>query len=176
MHMTIRELQRQNPSKRLNKQILNWTLFNLLSALTFLHDEAKVVHTGGFVIALYLGHYIDCFTTDINPSNIMLSIDDKSLILEFERAEVDEPSPTKVIDETRTIYGSRKLGLPKDSLWGQPVLCDFGEARIGQTHKGLIQPEIYRAPEVLFNMEWNCSVDIWNAAVLVNFPITGNHC
>lgn len=48
MHMTIRELQCQNPSKRLNKQILNWTLFNLLSALSFLHDEAKVVHTGGF--------------------------------------------------------------------------------------------------------------------------------
>lgn len=105
----------------------------------------------------------------------MLSIDDKSLLLEFERAEVEEPSPTKVIDETRTIYGSRKLGLPKDSLWGQPVLCDFGEARIGQTHKGLIQPELYRAPEVLFNMEWNCSVDIWNVAVLVSFPIPGNH-
>lgn len=105
----------------------------------------------------------------------MLSIDDESLLPEFERAEAEEPSPTKVIDETRTIYGSRKLGLPKDSLWGQPVLCDFGEARIGQTHKGLIQPELYRAPEVLFNMEWNYSVDIWNVAVLVSFPISGNY-
>lgn len=90
----------------------------------------------------------------------MLSIDDESLLPEFEQAEVEEPSPTKVIGETRTIYGSRKLGLPRNSLWGQPVLCDFGEARIGQTHKGLIQPELYRAPEVLFNMEWSYSVDI----------------
>ncbi|RMX98209.1 hypothetical protein D0868_10218 [Hortaea werneckii] len=48
MQMTIAELQRQNPSKRLNKELLNWTLFNLLSALSFLHDEANVVHTGEF--------------------------------------------------------------------------------------------------------------------------------
>jgi serine/threonine protein kinase len=98
----------------------------------------------------------------------MLTIGDESLLEEFERAEVENPSPTKVIDNVRTIYGSRKLGMPKDSLWGQPVLCDFGEARIGRSHKGLIQPELYRAPEVLFNMEWSSSVDIWNVAVLVS--------
>ena len=101
----------------------------------------------------------------------MLSIDDESLLPEFEQEEFEQPSPTKVIDETRTIYGSRKLGLPKNSLWGQPVLCDFGEARIGETHKGLIQPELYRAPEVLFNMEWNYSADLWNVATLVSLPI-----
>ena len=48
MHMTIAELQCQNPLKRLNKELLNWTLFNLLTALSFLHDEAHVVHTGEF--------------------------------------------------------------------------------------------------------------------------------
>lgn len=106
----------------------------------------------------------------------MLSIDDESLLPEFEQAEAEQPSPTKIIDETRTIYGSRKLGLPKNSLWGQPVLCDFGEARIGQSHKGPIQPEVYRAPEVLFNIEWGCSVDIWNVAVLVSLLSTGSIC
>jgi hypothetical protein len=35
-----------NQSHRLNEQLLKWTLFNLLNALSFLHDEAKVVHTG----------------------------------------------------------------------------------------------------------------------------------
>lgn len=100
----------------------------------------------------------------------MLTIDDESLLLEYEQTEIEDPSPAKVIDETRTIYGSRKLGLPKNALWGQPVLCDFGEARIGNFHKGLIQPELYRAPEVLFDMGWNCSVDIWNVAVLVGIP------
>ncbi|KAI1111649.1 non-specific serine/threonine protein kinase [Nemania sp. NC0429] len=131
MHMTIQELQRQNVSKRLNKQLLNWTLFNLLSALSFLHDELNLIHT------------------DINPSNIMLTVDDESLLSDFEQAEIEEPSPTEAIDTTRTIYGSRKLGLPKNLLWGRPVLCDFGEAQIGQTHRGLIQPDLYRAPEMV---------------------------
>lgn len=46
MHMTIRELQHLNSSHQLNEQILKWTLFNVLSALSFLHEEANVVHTG----------------------------------------------------------------------------------------------------------------------------------
>jgi serine/threonine protein kinase len=100
----------------------------------------------------------------------MLTIDDKSLLSDFEKAEQEDPSPRKVINNTRTIYGSRKLGLPKGIEWGQPVLCDFGEARIGDVHKGLIQPELYRAPEVLFGMEWGPSVDIWNVAVMVRGP------
>ncbi|OAG39067.1 hypothetical protein AYO21_06787 [Fonsecaea monophora] len=149
MHMTVQELQRKNPSRRLNEQILKWTLVNLFRALSFLHDEAKVTHT------------------DINPSNIMLTIGDKSLLSDFENEEIEDPSPTKVIDDVRTIYGSRQLGLPKTDLWGQPVLCDFGESRIGEFHRGLIQPELYRAPEVLFNMAWNSNVDIWNVAVLI---------
>ncbi|EUC50082.1 hypothetical protein COCMIDRAFT_83008 [Bipolaris oryzae ATCC 44560] len=149
MHMTIRELQYLNRSHRLNEQLLKWTLSNLLNALSFLRDEAKVVHT------------------DISPSNIMLTVDDESLLGDFEKAETNEPSPTKVINDIRIIYGSRKLGLPRDTLWGQPVLCDFGEARIGESHRGLIQPELYRAPEVLFDMKWSSSVDIWNVAVLI---------
>jgi serine/threonine protein kinase len=98
----------------------------------------------------------------------MLTIDDMSLLEDFEKAEIDDPSPTKIIDHVRTIYASRKFGLPQGILWGQPVLCDFGEARIGKSHKGLIQPELYRAPEVLFEMDWSSSVDIWTVGVLVS--------
>lgn len=72
----------------------------------------------------------------------MLTVDDESILNNFEKAEAENPSPTKIIDDVRII-----------SLWGQPVLCDFGEARIGECHRGLIQPELYRAPEVLFGME-----------------------
>jgi serine/threonine protein kinase len=114
--------------------------------------------------------------SDINASNIMLTVDDKSILDNFEKAEAENPSPTKVIDDVRIIYGSRKLGLPTDSLWGQPVLCDFGEARIGESHRGLIQPELYRAPEVLFGMEWSSSADIWNVAVLVSTSASMNSC
>lgn len=47
------------------------------------------------------------------------------------------------------------------------VTC--GEARIGRTQQSgpLIQPHIYRAPEIIFEMPWGSAVDIWNMACLV---------
>ena len=89
---------------------------------------------------------------DINSENIMLTVNDDTILENFEKAEAEDPSPSKVIDDTRTIYSSRKLPRPTGDLWGRPVLCDFGEARIGDSHSGFIQPELYRAPEVLFEM------------------------
>jgi serine/threonine-protein kinase SRPK3 len=77
-------------------------------------------------------------------------------------------APKKVVNNICTIYSSHTLGLPKDALWGEPILCDFGEARIGKHHKGLVQLELYRAPEVLFDMEWGSSVDIWSVAAMVS--------
>lgn len=105
---------------------------------------------------------------DINPANIMLTVADETILEDFEKAEAENPSPSKVIDDTRTIYRSRKLRLPTGALWGQLVLCDFGEARIGESHSGLIQPELYRAPEILFEMEWGSKMDIWSVAALVS--------
>jgi serine/threonine protein kinase len=105
---------------------------------------------------------------DINPANIMLTVADETILEDFEKAEAEDPSPSKVIDDTRTIYRSRKIRLPTGDLWGQPVLCDFGEARIGSSHSGLVQPELYRAPEILFEMEWGSKVDIWSVATLVS--------
>jgi len=149
MHMTIRQLQYHNPAHKLDVPLLKCTLANLLKTLSFLHDEAKVVHT------------------DINPGNIMLTVDDDTILENFEKAEAENPSPSKVTDDTRTIYSSRELPHPTGGLWGQPVLCDFGEARIGDSHSGLIQPELYRAPEIIFEMEWGSKVDIWSVATLV---------
>jgi serine/threonine protein kinase len=48
-----------------------------------------------------------------------------------------------------------------------PLLSDFGEARLGDVHDGLIQPDIYRAPEVILGMSWTSKVDIWNVGALV---------
>ncbi|KAJ5249185.1 protein kinase domain protein [Penicillium chermesinum] len=125
------------------------TLVCLLHALDFLHSEANVVHT------------------DIKASNIMLSIEDEAILAEFEKDEKGNPSPRKVVDCNRTIYSSRKLPWPSNSPWGQPVLCDLGAARIGVSHKGNIQPEIYKAPEVHFDMPWSSSADIWNVGVMI---------
>ncbi|PKY03384.1 kinase domain protein [Aspergillus campestris IBT 28561] len=104
---------------------------------------------------------------NIKASNIMLSIDDETILSNFERTEAEHPSPRKTVDANRTIYVSRKLPSPKRDRWGQPVLCDLGEARIGKLHRGDIQPNIYKAPEVLFDMPWSFSADIWIVGVMI---------
>jgi serine/threonine-protein kinase SRPK3 len=98
----------------------------------------------------------------------MLTVADESVLESVESAEAENRLPKKVVDNIRTIYSSHSLGLPKDALWDEPVLCDFEQARIGKHHKGLVQPELYRAPEVLFDLEWGSSVDIWSVAAMVS--------
>lgn len=104
-------------------------------------------------------------TADIQEKNILLGIEDESILTKFENDELANPSPRK-IDGDRVIYRSRNLDLPKTH--GRPVLCDFGEARFGSSsyHED-IQPYLYRAPEVLLRMSWNSKVDIWNVGVVV---------
>jgi serine/threonine protein kinase len=99
----------------------------------------------------------------------MLSVEDESMFASFEKEEEEDPSPRKVIDETRSIYQSRTLPKPKNGRWGLPVLCDFGEARIGNIQETgpFVQPHIYRSPEIVFEMPWGSPVDIWNVAALV---------
>lgn len=100
----------------------------------------------------------------------MLSVEDESMFESFEKEEEEDPSPRKAIDETRSIYLSRSLPKPKNGRWGLPVLCDFGEARIGKIQETgpFVQPHIYRAPEIVFEVPWGSPVDIWNVAALVS--------
>lgn len=104
----------------------------------------------------------------------MLSLEDPTMLSDFAKSEEEEPGPRKTIDESRTIYQSSRFRPPKGrSGYGLPILCDFGEARIGETQETgpFIQPHIYRAPEVVFEMSWGSAVDIWNLACLVGDPL-----
>jgi serine/threonine protein kinase len=110
---------------------------------------------------------------DIKLSNIMLQIEDTVVLSAFEKAEQTSPSPRKVINSERTIYASRRLSRPRAHMLGPPVLCDFGEARIGTSFAfEEIQPEVYKAPEILLQIEWNSAVDLWNVACLVRLLYT----
>jgi serine/threonine-protein kinase SRPK3 len=106
----------------------------------------------------------------------MLQVGHPSVLTDYQEAETHNPSLQKVIDEERTIYTTRVFRRPKDYAYGTPVLCDFGEARIGTPQPyAEIQPEIYKAPEILMQFGWDHAADIWNAACLVSraflFPI-----
>lgn len=95
----------------------------------------------------------------------MFGIEDDSVFSDFEEQELANPSPRKSVDE-RVVYLSRELRMPKN--WGAPVLCDFGSAVTGGIeHLEDIQPDIYRAPEVILEAPWSYEIDIWNTGCMV---------
>ncbi|KAK9440303.1 serine threonine protein kinase, CMGC group [Metarhizium brunneum] len=137
---------RRNPVERLPAPVLAFILRRLFLALDFLHRECQIIHT------------------DIKADNIMFGIGDGSVFTAFEEQELVDPSPRKIVDG-RTIYLSRELQMPKS--WGAPVLCDFGSAVTGHVeHLEDVQPDIYRAPEVVLEAPWSYEIDIWNTACM----------
>ncbi|EEU45186.1 uncharacterized protein NECHADRAFT_41442 [Fusarium vanettenii 77-13-4] len=146
----------RNPVRRLPVLILAFTFRRLFLALDFLHTECQVIHT-----------------VDIKADNIMFSVENHSVFNDFEEQELVDPSPRKLVDE-RAIHLSRKLRMPK--TWGAPVLCDFGSAVTGDIeHTEDIQPDIYRAPEVILEAPWSYQVDIWNTGCLIWDLFEGGH-
>jgi hypothetical protein len=86
-------------------------------------------------------------------------------VAKVERAEIDEPSPRKVLAD-RTIHLSYSMPM----TYGQAVITDFGVARLGgegQKHTGDIMPGVFRAPEFIAGMEWDSKVDVWSVELLV---------
>lgn len=111
--------------------------------------------------------------SDIKADNIMFGIDDDSVFSDFENNELQNPCPRKEVDG-RIIYTSRELRMPK--ILGAPILCDFGSAVMGdEQHLEDIQPDIYRAPEVILQVPWSYSVDIWSVGCVVREPILLMH-
>lgn len=137
----------RNPIRQLPKPVLAFVLQRLFLALDYLHTECKIIHA------------------DIKADNIMFGIADDSVFSDFEQGELETPSPRKELDG-RIIYVSRELGMPRK--WGAPVLCDFGSAMPGDMeHFEDVQPDIYRAPEVILEAPWTYSVDIWNVGCMI---------
>ncbi|KAI6823704.1 hypothetical protein KC340_g991 [Hortaea werneckii] len=138
------------PSGKLPDFMLKPILKHLISALHFLHTEAGIVHT------------------DLKAANVHFCIADQSILKDHENDQMAYPSARKTVGETM-IYESRGLGFDKEVRGrpSRPTLIDLGEARCGRNlYHGLIQPAAYRAPEVIFKMPWDSSVDIWNLGVL----------
>ncbi|KAI1154289.1 serine threonine protein kinase, CMGC group [Nemania diffusa] len=146
----------RNPMRRLPAPVLAFVLHRLFLALDFLHTECQIIHT------------------DIKVDNIMFGIDDDSVFTAFEKQELLDPSPRKEIDNNRLIYLSRELRMPKK--WGAPVLCDFGSAVAGdEEHFEDVQPDVYRAPEVILKASWSYPIDMWNAGCMVWDLFEGGH-
>lgn len=102
---------------------------------------------------------------DIKEENILLSLVDSSIIEQLDTKEIAASSLYKNVNGYN-LYKSVNFGIP--TSFGRPILCDFSLARNGQIeHYHDIQPDPYRAPEVILEMPWSYAVDIWNVGVMV---------
>jgi serine/threonine-protein kinase SRPK3 len=108
--------------------------------------------------------------TDIKLDNIMVGFEDPSVIEDFARAQTQNPMPRKVQDG-RSVYQSHNDFGPLKSSYVLPKIADFGLAQYGKNElqRHPIQPDHYRAPEVILGAGWTYSADVWNLGVLVRF-------
>jgi serine/threonine-protein kinase SRPK3 len=153
---TLLDVRHRNSIRRLPSPVIAFVLQRLFQALDFLHTTCHVAHT------------------DIKEGNILFGADD-SVLRNFEQEELSQPSPKKELDE-RTIYLTRNLGTPRKV--GAPVLCDLGSSVWldgGTEHREDIQPNVYRAPEIILDIPWTYSVDIWNVGCMVSTNDTNGH-
>ncbi|KAK3323810.1 kinase-like domain-containing protein [Cercophora scortea] len=148
----------RNPIGRLPTPVLGIVLQRLFLALDFMHTECKLIHT------------------DIKDDNIMFGIKDSSIFEDFEQAELEHPCPRKEVENGRFIYTSRQLKTPTARGLGPPVLCDFGSAVFGDRENiADVQPDLYRAPEIILKFPWSYEIDIWNAGCLIWDLFEGRH-
>lgn len=95
----------------------------------------------------------------------MQEITDDSVFEKFIQAELKTPTPRKMIGD-KIIYNSRGFEPPK--VLDQVLLCDFGSAVQGEeTRNNNAQPTIFQSPEVMLQVNWSYSTDIWNLGVMV---------
>ncbi|KAI1178987.1 kinase-like protein [Nemania sp. FL0916] len=111
---------------------------------------------------IYL-HYVKVVHTDLHLDNLLIAPTDNSVMAEMEEVELYTPSRRKQADD-RTIHQSRMMfgGYGPGPL----TICDFGHARIGEKHRGIAMPAQYRAPEVILDMEWGSSIDMWSVGFI----------
>jgi serine/threonine protein kinase len=92
-----------------------------------------------------------CVLIDIKSDNILQEIEDKSILKSFTQAELENPSPRKIVNGM-PVYASRRLDLPK--MFGRAVLSDFGSAVRGDKRRNHdTQPNVYRSPEVMLKID-----------------------
>ncbi|PYI02361.1 kinase-like protein [Aspergillus sclerotiicarbonarius CBS 121057] len=120
----------------------------LLMGLDYLHSECNIIHT----------------------DNILVSFENPSVIHDFAQNTPTRPISYKSLDN-HPIYRSHDDFGPLQSYRLVPMLSDFGSA-VHQKDPSIrytipIQPDCYRAPEVILGAGYTFSADIWNLGVMI---------
>jgi serine/threonine-protein kinase SRPK3 len=100
-----------------------------------------------------------------------VNFEDESVLEEFVQAQSENPMLQRNRDGY-SIYQSHNQFGPLRVQLGPiiPTIADFGHAYWiddSQPQINPIQPDFYRAPEVILGIGWGSAADIWNLGVLV---------
>ena len=158
--------------QRLTLELLKMYLVCLLHGLDYLHSECHVVHAGELKFPYYsLIIKLTQLSSDLKMDNILLSFENESVLEDFVTAQCGNPMLHKRRNRY-SIYESHNQFGPFRVRLGPivPVIADFGHAQWiddAQPQINPIQPDYYRAPEVILGTGWGPSADIWNLGALV---------
>ena len=107
---------------------------------------------------------------DLKLDNTLVGFEQESVVEDFANAQSSNPMPLKE-NNGRTVYLSHNDFGPLRSYYILPKITDFGLAHhqkdLPVLNRHPIQPDCYRAPEVILGAGWMYSVDIWNIGLLV---------
>lgn len=172
--------QRRFGDKRMPLPLIKAYIRALLTGLDYLHKECRVVHTGESMLCLWAAISDTKYCLDLKLENIMVSFEDPNVLVDFMRSQLERPMAFKIDSTGRSVYQSRNDFGPLKNLKSIPQLVDFGLAtRLEEDDDwGVwpIQPDHYRAPEVILGNGWQMPADVWNLGVLVRPVSLKRHC
>ncbi|KAJ5796120.1 protein kinase [Penicillium psychrosexuale] len=148
---SVRTLQEAFPNAMIPKALVKSLIHRLFFSVNWLHATCGVVHT------------------DISPQNVLMEIDDDTILQDIEDQESQDPS----LPITSTINGAMPIVVYKSrptmlAVSGHPILTDYGQMRLveGCVNQDWWMSDLYRAPEVLLHLPWGYAVDIWSIGVM----------
>ncbi|EEP78461.1 predicted protein [Uncinocarpus reesii 1704] len=107
---------------------------------------------------------------DLKLDNILVTFENEDVLKNFVKAQRSLPMGQKVDGTGRTVYLSHNNFGDLHEAKCLPKITDFGSACRIQPHEHMlhpIQPDVYRAPEVLLGCGWTTKADIWNLGVML---------
>ncbi|CAH0043008.1 unnamed protein product [Clonostachys rhizophaga] len=154
MRETLLRFQRRWERHRIEPPFFEAYIYCLLRALDFLHTECHPIHT------------------DIKDENIMMTLENDTLLADYVNYQTSVPQPRHIRSEDgRVTYLSQDEFGPLRGPQLFPELADFNLCFPGldggRGHLSPIQSHRFRAPEVLLGCPWSYSVDIWNFGLLM---------
>lgn len=105
---------------------------------------------------------------DLKLDNILMSFEDDSIPQDKVQELQHSEHLFKETSHRRVFQSCGDFG-PLKSYLSAPMIADFGSAEHADDGAYPIQPDAYRAPEVLLGWGWSSSADIWNLGNLVCF-------